>query len=457
MTKIALAVTLILSFLASATVSADLTQINDLALIYIGSQHRPQWTKERLRPYVVHEYADGRQSWMFDGFLMIEFTRWNRNNVQVGFGEFNGPASQKQDWLDLLEAQLGLDTGNTGCMALDQLIEELIPVLGKPGRKHKVVLTMPNAEMKSGNTWGQINDRNLNFNVTADRIAAQKWYCDQIIQRFKDAHFKNLELEGVYWVKESVWEDVESVIVASNEYFTKTRGLGVFWIPYFQARGWDRWQELGMTTAYQQPNYYFSASTPHSQLEQAVANAWEKDLGLELEFEGYNYSWNPDTKTLSRLTPNNAALYDISPTFYQRLVDYIDYYEQDEVFKWMPMAYYSGFQGVYDLMQSGNKKDREVMDRLASLMNARHIESEWDKEPSAGITEATDGPAIAYAVDGGIYISDDAAGSVSIYTIDGSEVCMRDGERMFYGEVYPCDKGIYVVHCGDRAVKVAVR
>lgn len=458
MKKLALVAALLLSVLTSPFASADITTINDLALIYIGSQHRPAWTKERLRPYVVHEYADGRKSWMFDGFLMIEFTKWNANGVQVGFGEFNGQASQKQDWLDLLETQLGLDTGNTGCVALDNLIEELIPVLGKPGCKHRVVLTMPSAEMKSGKTWGELNGSQLNFNNTNDRILAQKWYCDQIIQRFKDAHFKNLELAGIYWVKESIWDDVRSVVVASNQYFTKTRNLEVFWIPYFNAKGWDQWKDVGITTAYLQPNYFFRNTTPHSQLEQAVENAYNNDLGLEMEFEGYNFSWDPATKTQTKIKPANSALYSHSPEFYQRMVDYVDYFEKMMVFEILPIAYYSGFQGVYDLMKSGNSKDREIMDRLALLMNKRHVINGWDKEPSAGIDEVTTGDnAVAYAVDGGIYISDSAAGPVNIYTVDGRQVYARNVERMFYGEIVPCAKGVYVVRCGGNALKIAVK
>lgn len=41
----------------AAILSSD--EINDLALLYIGSNHRSKWDKEILRPYVVHTYPDG--------------------------------------------------------------------------------------------------------------------------------------------------------------------------------------------------------------------------------------------------------------------------------------------------------------------------------------------------------------------------------------------------------------
>ena len=46
----------------------------DLALIWIGGRHRPDWNKELFTPYLVHEFPDGHKSWVFDGFLMLEGT-----------------------------------------------------------------------------------------------------------------------------------------------------------------------------------------------------------------------------------------------------------------------------------------------------------------------------------------------------------------------------------------------
>ena len=32
--------------------------ISDMALIYQGGTHRPEWTEDELRPYVIHTFAD---------------------------------------------------------------------------------------------------------------------------------------------------------------------------------------------------------------------------------------------------------------------------------------------------------------------------------------------------------------------------------------------------------------
>ena len=48
--------------------------VSDMALIYQGGTHRPDWTEDELRPYVVHTFADGHTDWFFDSFLFFEFT-----------------------------------------------------------------------------------------------------------------------------------------------------------------------------------------------------------------------------------------------------------------------------------------------------------------------------------------------------------------------------------------------
>ena len=62
------------------------TDIDDLALIYIGSQNRPEWTKEKFLPYVVHTYPDRTQSWKFDGFLFLDYMMYDENGTTVSLG-----------------------------------------------------------------------------------------------------------------------------------------------------------------------------------------------------------------------------------------------------------------------------------------------------------------------------------------------------------------------------------
>lgn len=354
---------------------SSVTDIDDLALIYIGAQHRPTWDKNNFRPYVSHTFPDGSQSWMFDGFLMLDFMRWNKDCKAVNLGEYIGATSLQEDWSDMLDEQLGTKTGN-GCRALDELIGELIPILGRPAHKHKVVMCIPTNWVKGDWVWGTVDGKEITGN---DRETAGKWYIDELLRRWNAAGFKNIELDGIYWTKESFHEDLDDHVRTINNY-SRDNDLLVYWIPYVSAKGRGEWRDWGVDVAYLQPNYYFKEERPMSQLDGAIEFAKAHGMGMEIEFAGYDFSWNCTTGERKKFAPANIGLYDIHPNYYKRLVDYVDHYEEQEIFSTRPMAYYSGFQGFYDFTNSGNDKDREIMDRFATILNRRHQISGWVKD-----------------------------------------------------------------------------
>lgn len=451
----------LLPAIASAQMT-EATDIDDLALIYIGSQNRPDWTKEKLMPYVVHTYADGTQSWMFDGFLFMDYMMYDpETGMMVGLGEDNVDPSRRIHWERLIDVQFG-QNDCTGLTALDQLIGELIPSLGEPGHKHKVVFNVP-VPHKPSQIWGAIDGTSMNISYSDDKIKVMKWYADEFMKRWEEAGFKNIELDGIYWTKESFFEDYWSTLIPTvNEYF-HSLGLKVYWIPYLNARGWDHWKEWGMDVAYIQPGYYFTTDRPYSRLEESVENAWNNDMAMEMEFEGINYGYNTATKQSYTYTPENCGLYSNGQEFYNRFATYIDYFEEQGVFDFMPVAYYNGRQAVYDFSTSKDPKDQEIINRLALIMNKRHVETGWDIAPrTTGIADVMLADAeIAYAVEGGIYISDDSGASVTVATTDGRVIYSRAsgsaGSRLRYGMTIACPAGIYIVRCGARSVKVAVK
>ncbi len=455
---------------------SDATDIDDLALIYIGGQQRPDWNKDLFKPYVVHTYADGSQSWMFDGFLMIEFAAYNDKGSMVSFGETGSWAidSRREDWERLINVQLGT-YDNNGCRALDNLIDDYIPILGEPGHKHKVVFTLPIAETKT-DYWGDIDGKSLYFTNLQDRITAMKWYADYIEDLWNKAGFKHLDFDGVYWTGESFSGQDKNMIIEINNYY-KAKGKKSYWIPYLTrtssdgkgdlkpTQSADIWQEVGVDVAYVQPNYYFHSYIEHKALEQTVDYAFNHGMGLELEFEGYNFTWDPVKKERTKVLAKNAeyqvvsGMYDQSPEYHQRLIDYIDYFEESGVFDFKPVAYYTGYEGVYDFETSGNAKDAEVMNRLASILNDRHVYTGWDKEPQqAGIDDVMlPDRVLAYGLDGEIYLADEIADSAAIYTIDGRMIYKTSGDKLHYGVTVPCPAGIYVVKSGNRSIKVSVK
>lgn len=457
--KILLAVSVLLPFGADCQ---TYKAVDDMALIWIGGRHRPDWNKELFTPYLVHDFEDGHRSWLFDGFLMLEsHIQTPDGSVSYSYGEAQLIPADKELWEMLLTRQLGVDTG-LGCKALDDRIGELIPELGQPSYKHKVVMMTPVPMIQSARNWGDIDGTTLNFERLDDRIIAIKWYVDQLIERWNAADFKNIELAGVYWLRESVNTAINEhlMAIAANEYI-HSKGLLSYWIPYFKATNYEKWQDYGFDQVYLQPNYVFSLDRPDSQLDTAIDDAYEHDLGLEMEFEGNIIEGLDDKRVVKPQW--NSCLYDHSKDYFARFERYVKRFEEEAVFGMMPLAYYNGYQAIYDFANSKNPKDRELLDQLSSNIESRHIESGWYDPANAGVSEITSPTSLnVYGLDGAIYVGDSCP-DVKVYSIDGrlfinlDNMTAKADTDYAYGTAYPCPAGIYIVRSGNVCKKIVVR
>lgn len=432
--------------------------VNDMALIWIGGHARSEWDKEMFTPYVVHKFQDNHQSWFFDGFLMIEGQLQeldeNGNFVQqFSLGESTDQAAKREHWEYILDKQLGIIDG-TGCKALDETIGDFIPTLGHPATKHKVIMMQCIPRDYAAN-WGYIGDKRIDFGNVKDKIEAMKWYTDRVIEKFDSCGFKNIVLDGMYWLREDITQPEEVLVKAMTAYY-REKGLKSYWIPWLHANNYNNWKEMGFDMIYEQPGYFFSIDRPIERLEQACEDAWEYDFGIELEFEG-NWVTGFDDKRQT-LPQGNSALYDNSPVFHQRFIDYIDYLEEYAIFDFMQMSYYSGYQAVYDFAQSQNQKDKETMDCLASIVEKRHIASKWYIPQNAGIIDLDYGEKVTLTVNNGaIEINASQPVDVNIFTIDGKNIYRNNrSEATTYYKV-DCNSGIYIVKASDKASKVIVK
>lgn len=72
---ITLTALLLTGFAGANTASAAYREdaaVSDMALIYQGGTHRPEWTEDELRPYVAHTFADGHTEMEFDSNVLYE-------------------------------------------------------------------------------------------------------------------------------------------------------------------------------------------------------------------------------------------------------------------------------------------------------------------------------------------------------------------------------------------------
>ncbi|MEG0701410.1 MAG: DUF4855 domain-containing protein [Muribaculaceae bacterium] len=323
-------------------------QIRDLALIYQGGAQRIDWNIDQFTPYVTHQFADGSKNWLFDGFLFLEFADGRGYNFSPGYAKNQ---ARKTEWIWLLnrlfEKEKSLD-------ALDKCIDAQKKIIGKPNFKHKVVLglTVPIPKQKD---WGAIDGDSLDFNLPADQLKATKWYIDQLMARFKNAKYKNLELTGFYWVDEDM--AVSGDVTKSISLYIDSLKKEFTWIPYWKARGSDNWKNAGFDIAYQQPNHFFSKDIPDSRLDDACKFALSNGMAMEFECD-------------------SNALFDYKDSSYDRMLAYINAFEKYGVFKTSAIAYYTGSTGFIDMFKSKSKEDHEIMDRLARLIvERRNIKS----------------------------------------------------------------------------------
>ena len=298
--------------------------IVDMALFSNGDG-RPAWTQENFKPYLTWTNPDTqKEEWLFDGFQFNE-----GECINYGFS-YNAakPATKVNSlhYLDFLTFDRDISIG-----ALDKAVGATIQRLGDPPRPRRVVIMLydppPPQVNEASVNWGELNGKPLDFNNTEDRIAAVKWWVDEVIARWDRGAYKNLEFAGFYWHRENVYYwayDYELDKKFIQECIQYIHGLGkrVFWIPYWEAKGNEEWKQIGFDVAFQQPNHQFDITVPDSRVAEACNFAESRGMGMELEFQ-------------------KELLID-PVTYAPRLWVYLNTFEQSGVWQNAAVAYYMG-------------------------------------------------------------------------------------------------------------------
>lgn len=423
-------------------------KVCDPVLIYTGGlAKRAIWTKPNLRPYVTHLYADGHRDWFYDAFIFNE-TNWydeatNETRVLVNAGGGQLPAT-KADWEAYLDH---IFSTVTDLGALDDLIGEMKVIIGEPVLKHKVIIGLcfpckdgrgtPTACTWKKFNFGVIDGVDMDFSNIKHRIIASKWFVDEVIRRFEERDYKNIELAGLYTPEETMYT-VGDFMAEVNDYI-KSKGLNTYWIPYWTnndqyALEWKDTYHFDI--AYRQPNYFFygrdGSLPPFSQLTTCIRQSKLYGLGLELEFETQDKS---------------NGLHSVSPEMHQRLVDYIDQFENLKVWAESGVAHYSGSKGLIDMVNNGDQTDNATMDRLCDFVAMRKKAFAAQHGVSDVITDAQ--VDFVHFGDGYIYINDSAP-AATVHTMDGRLV--HAGCGYFY-----CQTGLYIVNNGaGKSIKAVV-
>ncbi len=287
--------------------SPSMNHLRHLMLMY-GGVERP-WTEDDLRYYVAHQGANSRSDdWLFDSFLFLNVKAAagrdlsadvNLGTSMSGEGDFFAmvsphPAS-KQDWEALLEFYLG----PTGAVAtLDQTIERCGQEIGSfPEHQRNVILMLPYPHI-SQRRWGRLvpDGPELDFGIgtqnlmkaTQQRLAAEKWFVDEIVRRWNEGTWKHVHLLGVYWMFETVyrsWEVDDHWLLKELREHVHRHGLKTSWIPFWSTYNvhlLDDYRAYYFDLAFLQPNYMFYRSG--KTIEGAARAARQRYAGIEIEY-----------------------------------------------------------------------------------------------------------------------------------------------------------------------------
>ncbi len=316
----------------------------DMVLIYEGGTHRTiKWNKEHFAPYVSAQ-VDGKERWLFDGFLFLEIHDGKDRGFASGYRE---KPARKSEWEELLQGYF--TSGNAIC-ALNEQVAAARNGKNVEGdfNKRKVVIAIPEP-IPNQEDWGELDGRNLSFTSRSDRVAACKWYVDYAEKLFANAKLHNLELIGFYWLAEEATHTRDMVKEVADHLDKK--GYDFYWIPYYFADGYFEWKGLGFDVPYYQPNYFFNEDIPMSRIKEACLRAKRHGMNLEVEFD-------------------ERALAGRGNWGY-RLHHYLDVFESEEMLYKVHLAYYQGGDAFYQLAKSSNYQDGLLYQRLVNTIVER--------------------------------------------------------------------------------------
>lgn len=343
-------------------------KVANAVLCYGGSHHRTPylWDEERLTPYVTCMDSTGREQWLFDGFIFLEFVDTSRPDgatYAYETGNPNAPAAGRAQWEELLDYWFAADNGFG---ALDRTVAAAAARIGEPPARRRVIMMLPDpviyrnyADTTSATDyWGELDGRRLDFRSTDDRLEACKWFIDRVRERFAAADYRYLDLAGFYWIREIVTRPCDTeysyhltrsdVLLPRIADYLHALGYSWNWIPYYGSRGYDVWRQWGFDQVWLQPNYYWKAERDMASVCQQIDTL---GVGMELEFE-----------------PTLLAAREGSEPFRERFRGYLRAARERGIYGGRSFACYHGTNGLYDLAASADSLDRALYGELCGFL-----------------------------------------------------------------------------------------
>lgn len=410
---------------------SSIPKLADMTLCYGGNPSRePElWDKERWKKHAVYTSRSGKDYWLFDSFLALEFSTVHEGKEYVyDLANTEVFSAGKEQWIQQLDYWFD---STYGFQALDDCIDEAIATAGPYPQKRYVVFSLPEPVYfqqfadKSSSTiyWGQIDGEEMDFSKIEHRKKAYIWMIDQVRDRFAEKSYRHIELAGFYIIQECLSESYnpqykkfKEVISHASAYCSKCNE-GMYWIPYGYSSSDEghnqairNWKDYGFTATVLQPNKYWDSWRDWSTICQSYIV--DANLGMELEFEGshgeggWSSSETPRTSSsiLETVMTNNDAegtpKGSANPQAARnkaRFREYMQKCKEYGIYGNRMIVLYSGSNAWVELAESSAAKDQDLYHEtagfllLSPLKNSGYVEeTEVLKKPADLFVEQND-------------------------------------------------------------------
>jgi len=333
--------------------------VNDLMLIYnnVGSN----WMMIDALPYVAYispiypDYQLNVEDYFFDSFLFLALTAPDGHAFDA---PSRGTPAVKEHWQWFIDK---IFDGTNQLSAFERAYEVANEQLGEDA-KGKIYIMIPNP-MSEIKDFGDVDGTgSLNFSwgdakkATDHRFRAVKWYIDEVLKKWEQANYQNLELLGFYWVEEAIHYGVPGEVELINKVtdYIHEFDLKHTWIPYFTSSGHNRWEEAGFDFVMHQPNHMFSSTSTIDRFLHLSNYALRYGQGIEIEAEG------------------SSVTNDLI-----KRKKFIDYLRAGVTFNWQKDALHGYYQGTHYFGSCGISSDpyaREIYELVY-----QYVKGEFDE------------------------------------------------------------------------------
>lgn len=253
--------------------AADKTNLNSGVLIYNGFNETEKFTTNFFNQYLKTKLKDGERNDMFDTFVILGL-RYNEKNDQF----VDGPSNHANytDWRTYVERTFAPDgaveTLNTSARLLNRKVDVYIAI-PYPKRNEPIIKF-------NGESAG--NDVYARYDLT-------NWYVNEVMQRFGNDKYKNLNFKGFYWLSETVRTVDDEVIISSISSILKKNDKFFIYSPHATSTNFYKWKDYGFDAAFLQPNAFRSnINNKEERLHRAFLNAQIYGTGITIEIDSYH-------------------------------------------------------------------------------------------------------------------------------------------------------------------------